>query len=153
MKTSGIKKTAPIVFALLLAGCQNSLIKPTATEDQYQEKLQQAESLYKAEQFEQALPLFQDLNTLKPENAFLWLRTGNIQARLGNNSQAIDSYRQAVSANPKLSIAWHNMGVLQLREVNNTFKSMKLHTPADHPLYPRASSLAEATGRILAPKQ
>ncbi|NNJ92076.1 MAG: hypothetical protein HKP55_10395, partial [Gammaproteobacteria bacterium] len=62
-------------------------------------------------------------------------------------------YRQAVIQNPKLSIAWHNMGVLQLRDVNKTFESMKLHTPPDHPLFPRAASLAEATRMILSPKK
>jgi len=153
MKITRLTQSAFIASALFLTACQSPLVKTTPTENQYQEKVQQAESLYKAQQFEQALPIYQELNTVMPENAVLWLRSGNIQARLGNNKQAIENYRQAVTHNPKLTIAWHNMGVLQLREVNKTFKSMQLNTPPNHPLYPRAASLVEATGMILAPKK
>ena len=79
----------------------------------------------------------------------MWLRTGNTHARLNQPQDAIRCYREALKNDPRLAKAWHNMGIIQLRQAANTFTRMVQHIGPDDPLYPRAIGMSEATLEVL----
>jgi tetratricopeptide (TPR) repeat protein len=145
----------PFLFAifsvLLLSGCQNPLVKPSTSSatDELAQLRQEAATAYNNKDFQTALVLYQQLTAAIPNDATIWLRTGNVLARLNRPAEAIQYYQETVSKNPKLAIAWHNMGVLQLRQAANTLVQMVQNINPDDPLYPRAVALSEATLQIL----
>lgn len=142
-----------VLLTLLLAGCQNPFIKsdtstPSTTEDLLLLR-DQAEQAYARQDYQAALPLYQQLNEVVPNDALLWLKTGNVLARLDRPTEAIQNYQQALRQDPRLATAWHNMGVLQLRMAANTFVQMVQNLTPEDKLYPRAVMLSEAILQIL----
>jgi tetratricopeptide (TPR) repeat protein len=149
------KLTRTILFSILLitlGGCQNALIKSSATASSTEELVelkQAAANAYHQKNYEAALPLYQELTQAISNDANLWFRTGNVLARLNRPAEAVTHYEQAVKNDPQLATAWHNMAVLQLRQAANTLVQMVRHINPDDPLYPRAVALSEATLTIL----
>ncbi|MGD2117616.1 MAG: tetratricopeptide repeat protein [Chromatiales bacterium] len=135
----------------LLVACQTGPIKEVPP-DQLLELKQQADSAYQAREYAKALELHQQLNQAVPNDAMLWFRTGNVHARMNQPDQAVAAYRKAVTLDSSLATAWHNMGVLQLRQAANTFTQMLQHVRPADPLYPRALQLSQGTLYILGVK-
>ena len=109
----------------------------------------EAEQLYRAKDFAKALPLYENLSRRAPKDALTWFYLGNVQARLQQNDQAIKSYERAVQYDPGLSKAWHNMGLLQLRQSANSFTQMAQLTKSGDPLSGRAIHLSQGTLALL----
>lgn len=151
-----IQLTFLCVTLLLTTACQNPLIKSsdsTSTADEIDKLKQEAALYYNANNYEAALPLFQELSTKLPADELIRLRTGNILARLNRPVEAIQYYQEALNINPKLATAWHNMGVIQLRQTSNTFEQMVHHISPNDPLHPRAVALSDALSAILGKRQ
>ena len=133
-----------------VAGCQNMASNGAGSQnDDLFALKQQAALAYSEKRYAEALPLFQKLNREVPSDALLWLRTGNVHARLNQPVEAISSYEQAVKFDSQLAKAWHNMGIIQLRQAANTFTQMVQHLNPGDPLYQRAVTLSEAALSIL----
>ena len=65
--------------------------------------LAEAESLYRARQFEQARQAYATLVEIEPLNAHAWLRLGNLHQHAGREVDALEAYRNAtltVSSSP-----------------------------------------------------
>jgi tetratricopeptide (TPR) repeat protein len=84
-----------------------------------------------------------------PSHAEAWFRLGNVYARTNRQVEAVEAYQKAVSYNPQNSRAWHNMGVIQLRQSANSFMSLAQHTVSDDPLRDRAQTTASEIFDIL----
>jgi len=98
------------------------------------------------------LPLYIKLAETVKSDAALWFRLGNVQAHLKLMDQAIKSYELAVQFDSGFSMAWHNMGLIQLRQTANSFTQMLQMIKPNDPLYPRALFLAEGTLKLLSKK-
>jgi tetratricopeptide (TPR) repeat protein len=109
----------------------------------------EAERLYRAKDYAKALPVYERLVSRVPKDALSWFQLGNTQARLQQNDQAIKSYEKAVQFDPALSKAWHNMGLLQLRQSANSFTQMAQLTREGDPLAGRAITLSQGTLALL----
>lgn len=149
-----------LLASLLLGGCDTSMLKLSGSENAAAKSEQasaelrnEADGYYQQKNFAAALPLYQQLNDAFPEDAQLWLRTGNSLARMNRYDEAIDSYRKAVAADPQLAIAWHNMGVLQLRQTARTFNRMAGSISNEDPLHPLAVKMSAATQQLLGIRQ
>jgi protein O-GlcNAc transferase len=59
---------------------------------------------------EMALAASDDLANMQPRNPEVWLLRGNAHQQLGAHQQAIDSYRGALAADPRLTPALNNLG-------------------------------------------
>jgi cytochrome c-type biogenesis protein CcmH/NrfG len=84
-----------------------------------------------------------------PEDTEPWFRLGNIYARTNRPTLAINAYREALIREPANARAWHNMGIVQLREAAASFEEMEKFIPHDDPLYARTQELREAIEAML----
>ncbi|HKJ61299.1 MAG TPA: tetratricopeptide repeat protein [Hyphomicrobiales bacterium] len=138
------------MLTLALIGCQGLRDGDAQLEsDRLLSLKRQAAEAYADDRYAEALPLYQELNREIPNDAQLWLRTGNTYARLNQPQDAIRCYRAALKDDPRLAKAWHNMGIIQLRQAANTFTRMVEFIDPGDPLYQRAIDMSEATLEVL----
>lgn len=78
-----------------------------------------------------------------------WFRLGNIYARTHRPEAAIQAYQEALLRQYDKPKAWHNMGIVYLREAGNAFTQLLLELDPDDPFYPRIYSLNEAVINLL----
>ncbi len=143
-----------VLSVSLLSGCQGMGGGDAVYASDYLLDLKrQAAKAYAEDRFADALPIYQELNAAIPGDALLWLRTGNTHARLNQPEDAVRSYREALKIDSGLSKAWHNMGIIQLRQAANSFTRMVEYIDPGDPLYPRAVDLSESTLEILNGRQ
>lgn len=160
--TAGGITTMLLVVSLGLAGCQSAPSReadpdrvavatpsPVKGAGDLLVMRKEAEQLYRAKDYAKALPLYENLTRRAPKDALTWFYLGNVQARLQQNDQAIKSYERAVQYDPGLSKAWHNMGLLQLRQSANSFTQMAQLTKSGDPLSGRAIHLSQGTLALL----
>jgi tetratricopeptide (TPR) repeat protein len=59
---------------------------------------------------------YQRLVEAVPQEALYRFRLGNVEARLGRPKAAVNAYRAALLRNPGMARAWHNLGIVRLRQ-------------------------------------
>ncbi len=143
--------TRPVLILCLLwslAGCAN-LPGPTAAGGDLFKLQEQAARNYQKKNYQAALPLYTQLSKRVPGDALTWFQLGNVQAHLKHPDAAIKAYRQALTLNPKLARAWHNMGLIQLREAAATYTEMAANVPPVDPLQADALHKAQVLLQLL----
>ena len=139
-----------ISFILFLSGCNTNPNKENVdTKNNLILERKEAANAYANKDYKKALPLYKALIKKIPNDALLWHRLGNIHARENRPNEAISAYRKAVSFEPKLSVAWHNMGILELRKAANSFTQMLQTIQTNDPLRPRALKYSEGIINLL----
>jgi len=141
-----------LLFAALLlaAGCQPGAVKP-ADEPRGNaiELQQQAWQAYQNGDWAEAEQSYRALTRQVPQEADPWFRLGNIYARQEKPAAAVAAYQEALVRQPKNGKAWHNMGVVQLRQAMNSFSNLEQATEPGDPLHARARAMLEAVTRAL----
>lgn len=135
-----------LLTALLLSACN---MKAMLRESDLPKLRHQAETAYQNKDYAAALMAYQRLAERVPDDALVRFRLGNIHARLKQPDDAIEAYRIAITLNPRLSKAWHNMGVLQLRQAANSLTQMVQVTDTSDPLHAKALTLAAGVLKLL----
>lgn len=87
-----------------------------------------------------------------PAESEPWFKLGNIYARTERPELAVRAYREAVIRDPEHSRAWHNMGVVQLKQAAASFKELQKFADPDDPLYARGVELGNAIDGLVKPK-
>ncbi|MCP3668884.1 MAG: tetratricopeptide repeat protein [Gammaproteobacteria bacterium] len=143
------------ICTLLISGCQtgNALLKANDKDGpNLMEIRADAMKAYQQRDYKTALPLYQQLTTKVTSDAELWFHLGNIYARLQQPVPAIDAYQKAMKLNPKNAKAWHNMGIVQLRQSANTFTQMLENVPPNDPVYQRSEHITQGLLELLGRK-
>jgi len=110
---------------------------------------QEAEDTYQRKEWassEEHYVLLTQKMPLEPEP---WFRLGNIYARTKRPDQAVRAYREAVIRDPQHSRAWHNMGVIQLKQAGRSFAELQLITEPTDPLYQRSREMVDAIENLI----
>ena len=81
----------------------------------YQDQVKQAKALYNQEKFEEASQLADQLSAAHPQDASLHVLLGAAKWKIGQSQQALSEFQRAVDLDPKLGVAWQNMGLLLYR--------------------------------------
>lgn len=139
-----MKKTSIAVLLLLLAGCATQPLtrQPQPEEDLFEvEKL--ASAAYENSDWQESEKHYTVLVEKDPEQPLSWLRLGNIYARTNRPDAAVMAYREALVRDPKLTNAWFNMGLLQLKQAAYSFNEMQLHIDPDDPVAMEGGKLLE----------
>ena len=144
-------RLAALLLAALLSGCAADATRPDADGDLFQQQ-RRAAALYQKKQYRQALDLYLDLSQRAPRDALVWFRLGNVYARLNRPDDAVAAYRHALTLNPAMPRAWHNMGVIQLRQAANTYTEMATHLEPADPLHAEAVEKAAVLLKLLETK-
>ncbi len=72
------------------------------------------------------------LTRKSPGEAEPWFKLGNIYARTFRPELAVKFYREALVRDPANVKAWHNLGIIELRQAANTFATLQdLLEPGD----------------------
>jgi cytochrome c-type biogenesis protein CcmH/NrfG len=103
---------------LLLTGCATS---PTSRLAATVDQQRQAERAYVEGHLAQALSGYRSLTHAMPQNADFWFRLGNVYARLKRPDEAVDAYQHALAIEPGHAKAWHNLGIIHLRQAEAAF--------------------------------
>lgn len=112
-----------------------------------------ADEAYEARDWETSEAQYRRLIKALPTEAKPWFRLGNIYAYNNRADEAVLAYREALVRRPDFTKAWHNMGVLQLRQAAKTFNDLTIHGSADSPLYQQASDLHIGILKLLSQEQ
>lgn len=91
------------------------------------------------------------LTTKVPADVEPWFKLGNIYARTDRFDLAVRAYREVLVRDTRHARAWHNMGVVQLRQAARTFEELQKYAAPDDPLASRGTELGRDIARMLAP--
>lgn len=136
---------------LLLAGCQpQQNVRPESVANGNAVELQQqARQAYSEGNWAEAEKAYAALTREVPREAEPWFRLGNVYARLDQPGRAVAAYQEALLRAPDNGKAWHNMGIIQLRQAMNSFLHLQNVTEPGDPLNERAQAMLETVTRIL----
>jgi hypothetical protein len=62
--------------------------------------------------------------------------------------QAVQAYQQAIVRNPNHTRAWHNLGIVRMRQAMAAFVSSASTAPAEDPMHDVSTHLVAELGRI-----
>lgn len=140
---------------LLLSGCQPQNLRPdaaaseTTDSDNALELREKAAQAYSEGNWEAAERAYVRLSEEVPKEADSWFRLGNIYAHQDRPGDAIAAYQETLVRKPKHAKAWHNMGIVQLRQASNSFMYLEDVTGPDDPLHERATLLLDTMTQLL----
>ncbi|HEY4145324.1 tetratricopeptide repeat protein [Pinirhizobacter sp.] len=83
----------------------------------------QAAEDYQAHRDAQAAGDYGKLVKLVPDDPNYWYMLGNAYVRSGQPELAVRSYNQSIMRDPNNAHAWHNLGVIRLRQARAAFTS------------------------------
>lgn len=127
-----------LLLVLFLGACASNVKK-----DDLLALSAEASLAYEKGDFLQAETIYKSLVEKTPEDAQLRFKLGNVYARQHKATQAVAAYQEAVLRNPRLHKAWHNMGMIQLREAGNSFTQLLQNITPSDPLYDRSLYTAQ----------
>jgi len=129
-----------IVFVGFATGCASSPGKSELV--QLNEAAQQA---YGEGRLKEAQALYTKLSKAVPEDPEIWFRLGNIYARNERLlDEAVDAYLKALEYDLRYGEAWHNLGVVKLRQAAAALMEAAANLPEDHPAQGHARALLQA---------
>jgi tetratricopeptide (TPR) repeat protein len=143
MQPKLIYKTLTIITCWLMVGCVTNMPKPKMSADDINASYSTANQAYADKNYKLALFEYLKLSEGIGADAVIWFRIGNTYTRLENYEKGIAAYEKSVLLDPRLSKAWHNMGVIQLKQSVNTWRQMLVYISKDDPLYDKALSLSK----------
>ena len=133
------------ILLLLLTGC--TALQPMTQQQQPAQDLFETERLastaYEKSDWLESEKHYKLLVEKAPDQAQYWLRLGNIYARTNRPDMAVVAYREALVRDPKLTNAWFNMGIIQLKQAAYSFNEMQLHIEPDDPVSAESKKLLE----------
>ncbi len=109
----------------------------------------QAAKAYQEKNWALAEEKYSYLISQSPNVAEIWFRLGNIYAHTKKPEKAITAYREAVIRQPEYSKAWHNLGIISLRQTTALYLEMLKNIKDSSPLYAHAKKTADALIKIL----
>lgn len=135
----------------LMAGCVVNT--PKLSSDGIKTSYSIANKAYADKDYNLALFEYLKLSETVQADAIIWFRIGNSYTRLERYDKAVESYEKSVLIDPRLSKAWHNMGVIQLKQSVNTWRQMLIHISKDDVLYGKALSISKKLLEVVDEKQ
>jgi hypothetical protein len=145
-----LKVASWFLFTVLLAGC--GIVPSTKTSTQRLTYVlttqQQANAAYQSGDMEHAAALYLQLTKMIPQEADYWYMLGNAYVRTQQPDQAVQAYQQAIARNPNHARAWHNLGIVRMRQAMAAFVSSASTAKAEDPMHEVSTQLAGELARI-----
>jgi len=80
----------------------------------YDEKLKQAKALHQQEKYDQAIPIYEQLEKENPGDPEVHYLLGAADVKVGQHQKALAEFQTAVELNPKQDKAWQQIGFILL---------------------------------------
>lgn len=129
---------------MVLSACS---VLPFGHENVYQLR-HDAQAAYDEGEDAQAEKLLLGLSRQAPNDAETWFYLGNLYARTGRPDEAAQAYQKSLMIDGRQAKAWHNMGVVRVREAWAAFIQAYSVTPVDDPLHAKLEGLIGAMEKI-----
>jgi len=145
-----LKIAGCFLLTVLLGGCGIVPHSKTSTQrlNYVLTTQQQANAAYQADDMEHAGALYLQLTKMIPQEADYWYMLGNTYVRTQQPDQAVQAYQQAIARNPNHTRAWHNLGIVRMRQAAAAFVSSASTAKAGDPMRDVSSHLADELGHI-----
>lgn len=139
-----------LLVGLLLAGCSATPLtkSPTQRLNRVLTMQQDAETAYRSNDMERAVALYLQLTKTIPQEADYWYMLGNSYVRTQQPDRAVDAYQQALARNPNHTRAWHNLGIVRMRQATAAFASSASTAKAEDPMHEISARLASELSRV-----
>jgi tetratricopeptide (TPR) repeat protein len=105
---------ALVLICVIGAGCGSTETRSTG--EDLVKMHREAQAAFDSGEHARAEVLYKGLLRAMPNDAETWLRLGNLYARTDNAEQAVNAYLTALSLNGNDPRAWHNLGVVRIRQ-------------------------------------
>jgi tetratricopeptide (TPR) repeat protein len=109
---------------------------------------QEAQLAYEGGETAKAEALYRSLARRMPNDAETWLRLGNLYARSNRPDEAASAYQRALMADNSEARAWHNLGVVRLRQAWASLLQAQATVKPKDGLAPQVDSLLEYLGKL-----
>jgi len=145
-----LKVVVGFLLTALVVGC--SSLAPTKNSAERLNYVlttqQQAESAYHSGDMARASASYLQLTKMIPQEAEYWFMLGNTYVRTQQPDQAVQAYQQAIARNPNHTRAWHNLGIVRMRQASAAFVSSATTAKPDDPMHEMSTRLADDLARI-----
>lgn len=136
-----------MTLLLLLLPATGCSLLPMERDDLY-ELRREAQLAYAGSEDARAEKLLLGLVRAVPNDAEAWFYLGNLYARSKRPEEAINAYQKTLMLDRRDPRAWHNMGVVRLREAWAAFiQAHEVATPGD-PLHAKLEAVIKAMESI-----
>jgi tetratricopeptide (TPR) repeat protein len=145
-----LKVAAWFLLTVLLAGCGTAPFAKTPTQrlTYVLDTQQRADAAYRSGDTEHAGALYLQLTKTIPQEADYWYMLGNTYVRTQQPDQAVQAYQQAIARNPNHTRAWHNLGIVRMRQAMAAFVSSASTAKAEDPMHEVSTLLVDELARI-----
>jgi len=135
---------AILLTMLLLSACS---MMPADQGNLY-EMRREAQAAYDNSEDARAEKLLLGLARAVPNDAETWFYLGNLYARSNRPDDAIRAYQKSLMLNGRDARAWHNMGVVRLREAWAAFIQTYDMTEPGDPLHAKVETIIGTMEKI-----
>jgi len=140
------------ICLLAMVGCATSAPSLKGAPEQklgsVLELQKKADSAYHGGNVAEAVQDYTRLTQLIPEEPNYWYMLGNALVKAQEPDQAVLAYDQAIIRNPRHTRAWHNLGVIRLRQAQAAFVSSAETANAGDPIKQNSRRVADALTRV-----
>lgn len=95
----------------------------------------EAQLAYEGGENAKAEALYKSLVRKMPNDAETWFRLGNLYARANRPDEAANAYQRSLISNNANARAWHNLGVIRLRQAWAAMLQAQENLKPDTPLH------------------
>lgn len=103
-----------------------------------------ADDAYRGGDNELAARLYRTLVGSVPDESPYWYRLANTLVRTGDYHDAAAAYRRTLALDPENARAWHNLGIVRLRQAQQSFAQGVEHSRAGNPVFDESLRLSSA---------
>jgi len=140
-----------LAAALSLGGCAStvaSAIKLTDNDPDVITINRDAQLAYEKGEDAKAEALYRSLARRMPTDSETWVRLGNLYARRNLPDDAAAAYQRALVANNSEVRAWHNLGVVRLRQAYAALLQAYANLSPQNPLYRQVEQALEYLSQL-----
>lgn len=138
------RATIVLMLALAAAGCAGRDRAVKSDAGSLLEIDSKAESAYRSGDDESAAQLYRVLVESTPNESPYWYRLANTLVRVGNYNDAALAYQRTLVLDPKNARAWHNLGIVRLRQAQQSFAQGVENSPAGAAVFEESLRLSSA---------
>lgn len=140
-----------LVGAALATGCSTTvgnMMKSIDNDPDLVTINQEAQLAYEGGENAKAEALYRSLARRMPNDAETWLRLGNLYARSNRPDEAAAAYQRALMADNAEARAWHNLGVVRLRQAWASMIQAQATVKPKDSLAPQVDMLLDLLGKL-----
>lgn len=151
MNARTVAAVALAMSTVFAAGCTTAVsgvIRSLDGEPDLNSINQEAQLAYEGGELAKAETLYRSLARRMPNDAETWLRLGNLYARSNRPDEAASAYHHALMADNAEARAWHNLGVVRLRQAWASLLQAQATVKPNNILAPQIDSLLEYLSKL-----